>query len=83
MRSERQITGRKSMVGIWCTHSEGVESVWHRLTTELDVQRVVARIFYGVVDAERVVTVVLDVDVQITGKIIYCVAIKNSNFTLM
>jgi len=64
------------MVGIWCTHSEGVESVWHRLTTELDVQRVVARVFHGVVDAERVVAVVLDVDVQITGKIIYCIAIE-------
>ena len=48
-----------------CTYREGVEAVWHRLPSELHTQGVVTRVLHCVVDAERSVPVVLDIDIQI------------------
>lgn len=51
---------------IECTHGEGVESLGHRLSPELDRECVVACILDCVVDAEGPITVVLNVYVKVT-----------------
>jgi len=53
---------------LFCTHSEGVESVGNWLAAEFDIQCVLASILDGVVNAEGVIAVVFNVDVQITKK---------------
>ena len=47
------------------TYREGVEAVWHRLPTELHTQRVVTCVLHCVVDAERSVPIVFNIDIQV------------------
>lgn len=46
------------------THREGVESFWYRLTTKFNIKGVISRISDSVVDVNRAVTVVFNVNVN-------------------
>ena len=61
-RVPRVIMGKVSNI---CTYREGVEAVWHRLPAKLHAQRVVTCVLDCVVDAERSVAIIFNIDIQV------------------
>lgn len=48
------------------TYSDGIGAVGNSLSSEFDVERVLPNILYRIVNAERSITIVFDVNVHIT-----------------
>jgi hypothetical protein len=62
----------------YCAYREGVEAIWYRLATKFHTQGVVTCILHCVIYAERSISIVFNVDVQVTE-----INIEKSDFTLL
>lgn len=61
-----------------CTYRESIEAIWHRLATKFHTQGVVTCILHCVIDTERSISIVFNIDVQVTE-----INIVKSDFTLL
>jgi hypothetical protein len=62
----------------YCTYRESIEAIWYRLATKFHTQSVVTCILHCVIDAERSISIVFNVDVQVAE-----INIEKSDFTLL